>query len=156
MNISLKRLRFDCSPFREIRLHSTTQYRLLTRTMASPVKVLLLGVNMAPGEPFSQEDLIKMIEGDVASGKQQNPPVDISYFLMDPNNPDYEGAKSKLRAQPWDVVAIGAGVRFVKSRTLILETLANATLQNAKPLPRLAFNDAPNTVTQSVLRVMKM
>ena len=106
---------------------------------------------MAPGEPFPEEALVKMIEGDVANGTQHG--LDIRYCLTHAAEPEYAAIVSKLRAQPWDIVAVGAGVRFPKERAALFEWLVNAAVRFVKPTPVLVFNTSPDGVVQACLRV---
>ena len=106
---------------------------------------------MAPGEPFPEEALIKMIESDIANGPKHG--LDIQYCLTHAAGPEYQKIVTKLREQPWDIVAVGAGVRFSKDRAALFEWLVNAAVKFVKPVPVLVFNTSPDGVVQACLRV---
>lgn len=116
--------------------------------------VLLLGVNVNPGEPISQETLVNMIKSDFVEGKKHN--LDMQYFMTDLGNPDYDGIKNKLQEGTWDFVAVGAGVRCYPERTAFFEFLVNAIVRYAKPAPKLVFNMKPNSVVEAVLRASEI
>lgn len=122
-----------------------------TTTNTTALKVLLLGVHIAPGEPFTEEALIKMIEGDIANGPRHG--LDIQYHLTNVAKPEYAAIVAKLRDQPWDIVAVGAGVRYPKERAALFEWLVNAAVKFVKPMPVLVFNTSPDGVVQACLRV---
>jgi hypothetical protein len=120
-------------------------------TTNTALKVLLLGVHIGPGEPFTEEALIKMIEADIANGPQYG--LDIQYRLTNAAEPEYAAIIAKLRDQPWDIVAVGAGVRYPKERAALFEWLVNAAVRFVKPIPVLVFNTSPDGVVQACLRV---
>lgn len=124
---------------------------MATSAPITPLKVLLLGVHMAPGEPFPEEALIEMIEGDIANGPQHG--LDIQYCLTHAADPEYAAIVAKLYAQSWDIVAVGAGVRYPKERAALFEWLVNAAVRFVKPTPVLVFNTSPDGVVEGCLRV---
>jgi len=122
-----------------------------TSTTSESLKVLLLGVHIAPGDPITEEALIKLIESDIAKGPDHG--LNIRYTLTHASDPEYKVLVEKLREQPWDIVAIGAGVRYPKSNASLFEWLVNAAVRFVKPTPVLVFNTSPDGVVEACLRV---
>ena len=118
--------------------------------------VLLLGfeASTASGAPptFTNDMLLGMIKGE--SQRCATAGYDLDHFLLDPTNPDIASLKDKLRQQSWDVVSIGFGVRGSHGWTGLFETMVNTVVEEAKPVPKFAFNLMPNQVVEAVQRVL--
>ncbi|MBR2121126.1 MAG: hypothetical protein V4458_06485 [Pseudomonadota bacterium] len=70
--------------------------------------------------------------------------------------PDTAGAtlESKLAANPYDCVAIGAGIRVPPKSLMLFEALINV-VHKAAPGASIAFNTRPEDTADAVTRVLK-
>ena len=118
--------------------------------------VLLLGFEASPasGAPptFTNDMLLNMLQAEQQRCNTSG--YDMDFFLLDPTNPNIASLQDKLHQQRWDVVSIGFGVRGSQGWTGLFETLVNSVVEEAKPVPKFAFNLMPNQVVEAVERVL--
>lgn len=76
---------------------------------------------------------------------------DAEFCLIDFGATAKEVVASRLKARPWDVVLIGAGVRVPPSNFLLFEQLINVIHEHA-PQAKICFNTHPGDTAEAVQR----
>lgn len=130
-----------------------------------PKKVLTMGLYEAPGIPH--QNIAAAIERDTAKLSEIGIFLEAFYVNLegrDFKNTDvsdlYAGivadARVKLKEKQWDAVSIGNGVRGVTELTPLFEVLANAVVEEVKPLPKMLFALAPDGASERVRKAYGM
>jgi len=76
---------------------------------------------------------------------------DVAWCLVDLGQTAEEVARAAVRAKPYEVVLIGAGVRTLAAHFALFEKLINIVHEHA-PTAKICFNTRPDDTQQAVLR----
>ena len=119
-------------------------------------QVLLLAVvkycDQKGGFPIPSAKIQSLLDVEVTKAPSSG--FDLSIFEINPFESDnMDSLKSTLKSKPWDLVAIGGGVRLNSDLTPEFEDAVNMCIGEVKGL-RLCFPLGPGQIVDGVKRVL--
>jgi hypothetical protein len=106
-------------------------------------RVLVIGVDprRVPG-PWDPEPVVRAVDAGMARFAENDVEVDLCLVGLDGSDDVEAVITDALRAQPWDCVVVGGGIRKAEDLLLLFEQVVNLVRQHA-PGAAIAFNDSP-------------
>lgn len=118
----------------------------------SPPKVLVIGLDpyRVPG-PWDPRPVAAAIEQSTARFAEQGIDVENCLFGLDGDDDVEAVVTTALRAQPWECVVVGGGVRKPEELLELFEMIVNLVRRHA-PDAAIAFNRTPADIVDAAVR----
>jgi len=115
-------------------------------------RVLVIGLNpyRVPG-PWDAQPVAEAIEAGMAKFVDHGVGAQSCLFGLDGTDNPEEMVATALRAQPWECVIVGGGVRTAGDQLRLFERVINLVRQHA-PDAAIAFNATPSDTYEAAAR----
>jgi hypothetical protein len=123
--------------------------------VSSQSRVLVIGLDprRVPG-PWDPEPVVARIETGMAVFADRGVSARACLIGLDGSDDIEAVVTDALRADAWNCVVIGGGIRHADDQVEVLELVVNAVRTHA-PDATIAFNDAPETTWQAAARWLR-